>query len=229
MRVTTITGTWWRGCGRASPSPLAQQHIDALNRHSMENAGKLRKLLENARFATVVQGLKEQAGGRCAADPVPAAVRGGVRAADRLRECRQPDAGALQHPHEGTGHPLQPGRGARAAGGAIADRGDGAGGDRRRLRRAHGNGRRAPAGADRHRPIAARSEHRVDGSGAGVQRGGSGADRTGLRLRARSITWCGAISTPSSAPRSEPGPRKSGRCGRGARWWYARFRWRSCC
>ena len=39
---------------------LAQQRIDALNRRSVENSGKLRKLLENARFATVVQGLKEQ-------------------------------------------------------------------------------------------------------------------------------------------------------------------------
>jgi len=39
---------------------LAQQRIDALNRRSVENAGKLRKLLENARFGTVVHGLKEQ-------------------------------------------------------------------------------------------------------------------------------------------------------------------------
>jgi predicted permease len=39
---------------------LAQQHIDALNRRIVENAGKMRKLLENARYGTVVQGLKEQ-------------------------------------------------------------------------------------------------------------------------------------------------------------------------
>ena len=39
---------------------VAQQHIDALNRQSIENAGKLRKLLESARFATVVEGLKEK-------------------------------------------------------------------------------------------------------------------------------------------------------------------------
>ncbi len=101
--------------------------------------------------------LQGTTGGRRAADPVPAAVRRGVRAADRLRERRQPDAGALQYPHEGARHPLQPGRGARTAGGPTADRSDGAGGHRRRLRRGHGNGRRAPAGVDRHRRIAARS------------------------------------------------------------------------
>jgi predicted permease len=39
---------------------LAQQRIDGLNRRSVENAGKLRKLLENARFGTVVRGLKEE-------------------------------------------------------------------------------------------------------------------------------------------------------------------------
>src|ERR1035438_1234950 len=39
---------------------LAQQHIDALNRHSIENSGRIRKLLENARFGTTVQGLKEE-------------------------------------------------------------------------------------------------------------------------------------------------------------------------
>jgi predicted permease len=38
----------------------AQQRIDALNRHSIENAGKLRKLLENARFATQVHSLKDE-------------------------------------------------------------------------------------------------------------------------------------------------------------------------
>jgi hypothetical protein len=39
---------------------LAQQHIDALNRRSIENSGGIRKLLENARFGTTVQGLKEE-------------------------------------------------------------------------------------------------------------------------------------------------------------------------
>ncbi len=39
---------------------VAQQRIDALNRHSVENAGKMRKLLENARFATTVHGLKDE-------------------------------------------------------------------------------------------------------------------------------------------------------------------------
>ena len=39
---------------------VAQQRIDALNRHNVENAGKLRKLLENARFGTQVRDLKEQ-------------------------------------------------------------------------------------------------------------------------------------------------------------------------
>ena len=33
----------------------------------------------------------------------------------------------------------------------------------------------------------------MDGSGAGLQRGDSGADRAGIRQRARCITWCGAI------------------------------------
>jgi predicted permease len=53
----------WEMVARLKPGvtmALAQQHIDALNRRSVENAGKMRKLLENARFGTVVQGLKEQ-------------------------------------------------------------------------------------------------------------------------------------------------------------------------
>ena len=39
---------------------LAQQRIDAFNRHNIENSGRVRKLLENARFGTTVQGLKEE-------------------------------------------------------------------------------------------------------------------------------------------------------------------------
>jgi predicted permease len=53
----------WDMIARLKPGvsiAVAQQHIDALNRHSVENAGKMRKLLENARFGTVVQGFKEQ-------------------------------------------------------------------------------------------------------------------------------------------------------------------------
>jgi predicted permease len=53
----------WDMIARLKPGvsmAVAQQHIDALNRHSLENAGKMRKLLENARFGTVVQGFKEQ-------------------------------------------------------------------------------------------------------------------------------------------------------------------------
>ena len=53
----------WDMVARLKPGvtmAVAQQRIDALNRHSMENAGKMRKLLENARFGTVVHGLKEQ-------------------------------------------------------------------------------------------------------------------------------------------------------------------------
>ena len=39
---------------------VARQRIDAVNRYNVEHAGKLRKLLENARFASTVQGLKDQ-------------------------------------------------------------------------------------------------------------------------------------------------------------------------
>src|SRR5207344_2485859 len=46
--------------GKGVTLQVAQQHIDALNRQSIENAGKLRKLLENARFGTMVEGLKEK-------------------------------------------------------------------------------------------------------------------------------------------------------------------------
>ena len=45
----------WDMVARLKPGvsiALAQQRIDALNRRSVENAGKLRKLLENARFGT---------------------------------------------------------------------------------------------------------------------------------------------------------------------------------
>ena len=53
----------WEMIARLKPGvtiAVAQQHIDALNRHTLENSGKMRKLLENARFGTVVTGLKEQ-------------------------------------------------------------------------------------------------------------------------------------------------------------------------
>src|SRR5678809_1186905 len=53
----------WDMVARLKPGvsvALAQQRIDGLNRRSVENAGKLRKLLENARFGTVVRGLKEE-------------------------------------------------------------------------------------------------------------------------------------------------------------------------
>jgi hypothetical protein len=38
----------------------AQSRLDAVDRHHLENAGRLRKLLEDARFRSVVTGLKEQ-------------------------------------------------------------------------------------------------------------------------------------------------------------------------
>jgi predicted permease len=53
----------WEMVARLKPGvtmAVAQQRIDALNRHSIENAGKMRKLLENARFGTAIHGLKEQ-------------------------------------------------------------------------------------------------------------------------------------------------------------------------
>ena len=55
---TATTGTWWRGSKPGVTMAVAQQHIDALNRRTLENSGKLRKLLENARFGTVVRGLR---------------------------------------------------------------------------------------------------------------------------------------------------------------------------
>jgi predicted permease len=53
----------WDMVARLQPGvtvALAQQRIDALNRHYLENAGKMRKLLENARFATNVHGMKDE-------------------------------------------------------------------------------------------------------------------------------------------------------------------------
>jgi predicted permease len=38
----------------------AQQRVDALNRYNTEHMGRLRTLLENARFASVVRGMKDQ-------------------------------------------------------------------------------------------------------------------------------------------------------------------------
>jgi predicted permease len=53
----------WDMIARLQPGATvatAQQRIDALNRHSVESSGKMRKLLENARFATIVNSLKDQ-------------------------------------------------------------------------------------------------------------------------------------------------------------------------
>jgi predicted permease len=52
----------WDMIARLKPDvsvAMAQQRIDSLNRYNLEQAGNLRKLLENARFASVVQGLKQ--------------------------------------------------------------------------------------------------------------------------------------------------------------------------
>ena len=38
----------------------AQQRVDALNRYNVEHSGRFRTLLENARFASVVRGMKDQ-------------------------------------------------------------------------------------------------------------------------------------------------------------------------
>jgi predicted permease len=45
---------------RGATVVAAQQRIDALNRHNVEIAGPMRKILQNARFSTVVTGLKDQ-------------------------------------------------------------------------------------------------------------------------------------------------------------------------
>jgi predicted permease len=53
----------WEMVARLKPGvtiALTQQRIDALNRHTVENSGKMRKLLENARFGTAIHGLKDQ-------------------------------------------------------------------------------------------------------------------------------------------------------------------------
>ena len=124
----------WDMIARLQPGvtvAAAQQRIDALNRHNIENSGKLRKLLEDARFATIVTSLKDELVGDVRPTLYPAAMRRRLRAAHRLRERRQPDAGALQHSHEGTGHPLQPRRRPRAPRHAVAHRGHGARRDRR--------------------------------------------------------------------------------------------------
>ena len=38
----------------------AQRRIDVLNKFQVERAGQLRKLLENARFGSIVRGLKDE-------------------------------------------------------------------------------------------------------------------------------------------------------------------------
>ena len=53
----------WELLARLAPGvtvAMAQQRVDALNRYNTEHAGRLRTLLENARFASVVKGLKEE-------------------------------------------------------------------------------------------------------------------------------------------------------------------------
>jgi len=53
----------WELIARLAPGvtmAMAQQRVDALNRYNVEHAGRLRKLLEDARFASVVHGLREQ-------------------------------------------------------------------------------------------------------------------------------------------------------------------------
>jgi predicted permease len=53
----------WNMIARLAPGATvasAQARIDALNRHNVENSGKLRKLLESARFGTLVTNLKDE-------------------------------------------------------------------------------------------------------------------------------------------------------------------------
>jgi hypothetical protein len=111
----------------------ARQRIDALNKRQVERAGPLRKLLEDAP--------EGRNGAGYPAHPLPLAGRRGVCAADRLCERGQPDAGAFQYPYEGTGHPVQPGRGPPKAERPVAHRIGDAGragwgaGNRHRFRR----------------------------------------------------------------------------------------------
>jgi hypothetical protein len=140
----------WDMVARLKPGvtiALAQQHIDALNRHNVENSGRMRKLLENARFGTTVQGLKEELVGdvrptlyllQCA---VAFVLRIGcvnvanlmlVRSNIRMKEL------AIRYS-------LGAGRGRLA--GQLLIEAMRAGFRRRSLWRADRNGRRAPAGA----------------------------------------------------------------------------------
>jgi predicted permease len=53
----------WEMIARLAPGATiaaVKQRVDAVNRYNVEHAGKLRTLLENARYGTVIQGLKEQ-------------------------------------------------------------------------------------------------------------------------------------------------------------------------
>ena len=208
---------------------IAQQRIDALNRHNVENAGKLRKLLENARFATVVHGLKDQLVGdvrptlyllQCAVafvlliGCVNVANLMLVRSSIRMKEL------AIRYS-------LGAGRG-RLAGQLLIEAmalaiiggvfGVITGMAGVRLLALIGTGE-LPRG----------ESHSNGRRGTGLQRRRGSLDRTGLRQLYRSTTWSGAISTPSSAPPSGPAPPKSGRCGRAPRWSCARCRWPLSC
>ena len=149
----------------------AQQRIDALNASLAEEFPKYRKMLEDSRFRTKVVRLSDELVGTVQPMLYLLAGRGGVGAPDRMRKCRQPDAGPPERAHEGTGHPFQPGRRPVAPRPPTPHREHRAGGLGRDAGSADRLRRHPPDFLARRRGIAARQPHPNGWPGTRVYRG----------------------------------------------------------
>src|SRR6266704_3597054 len=72
----------------------AWQRLDVVNKRTTERLPKLRKLVEDAKFQTKIAGMRDELVKNVLPTLYPVAGGGSIRAADRLRQRGEPDAGA---------------------------------------------------------------------------------------------------------------------------------------
>jgi len=72
----------------------AWQRLDVVNKRNTERLPKLRKLVEDAKFQTKIAGMRDELVKNVLPTLYPVAGGGSIRAADRLRQRGEPDAGA---------------------------------------------------------------------------------------------------------------------------------------
>ena len=195
-------GGWWHVIARVRPEVAlaeAQAEMDAI---------AARLVVDHPRTNAGVGAQRRSAAGAArrngAPDTAAALGRRGPRAADRLRQRREPDVGAIDAARAGVRHPVGGGRRLGAAAAPTADREHG---HRRtgrpRRTRAGGRSDRIDSGAVAVRCAGARAG-RPEWAAAGLRRRAGGRDRPAVRVRAGAA----GASTQCRGPARERSPRR---------------------